>query len=431
MKDWDGEWLGRISGYGVSATCRRLRRGWWRARSPARRAVRAVGHVTDDQPGPGGRQLDELGLHPAAQRLPADRDQLARQHDEFRIQHGDHRGETGRESGGEQIEEPGVRAVLARLRGLGGPGDQPGRDLVMGARAAAELVVDAELPGQPGQHLRARQLLESARVRLGDLADQGHAGHRQEADLTGTTGEAAVQPPVDDEGGTEPLLVPQQDEVVVPARRAEPLFGHRDEVHVVLVLDRHRQKGGQLVQQGGGVPAGQVRGVPQPPGTGVEGPRRPDDDPVHIGAGQPGVLYRPVQRLRHLPHHGVGTPPRGAQLELPDRLTGHIGDGGDDPLGVHIQPSDMGGPRVHRVQLRIGPRPPGHGPGGDNQPGRLQPRQQLRGGGLGEPGQLSDPGPRQGPVLQQQIEGGPVVHGPQNAGVPGVVPATSAAPALC
>lgn len=111
---------------------------------------------------------------------------------------------------------------------------------------------------------------------------------------------------VDDEGGAEALLVPQQDEVLVAAGGAEALLGDGDQIDVVLVLHRHRQERGQLVQQGGGVPAGQVRGVPQPSGARVEGARRADDEPVDVGAGEPGVLHRPVQRVGDLAHHAVG-----------------------------------------------------------------------------------------------------------------------------
>ena len=76
-----------------------------------------------------------------------------------------------------------------------------------------------------GDGLGAGQLLEAAAVGLGDLADQGRARHRQEADLAGAAGPAAVQPAAEDEGGAEALLVPQQHEVLVAAGRAEPLLG--------------------------------------------------------------------------------------------------------------------------------------------------------------------------------------------------------------
>lgn len=178
------------------------------------------------------------------------------------------------------------------------------------------------------------------------------------------------------------------------------------------------------------MPAGQVRGVPQPPGARVEGARGADDDPVDVGAGEPGLLHRPVQRVGHLAHHAVGTPAGCRQLELPDRRPGHVRDGGDDAPLVHIEPRHMGGARVHHVELRVGSGAPLAGPGGDDQTGRLQPGQELRGGGLGQARELADPGAGERAVLQQQIEGGPVVHGPQYPGVPGVVPVIVDAPTL-
>jgi hypothetical protein len=109
-----------------------------------------------------------------------------------------------------------------------------------------------------------------------------------------------VQPPADDEGGAEAVLVPQEYEVLVAVRGAEALLGDGDEVDVVLVLDGHRQHGGELVEEAGGVPAGQVGGVPQPPGGRIEGPGRPDDDPVHLGPGEPGGFHGPVERVGDL-----------------------------------------------------------------------------------------------------------------------------------
>ncbi len=196
--------------------------------------------------------------------------------------------------------------------------------------------------------------------------------------------------------------------------RAEALLGDGDQVDVVLVLHRHRQERGQLVQQGGGVPAGQVRGVPQPPGARVERPRGADDDPVDVGAGEARVLHRPVERVGDLAHHAVGAPPGGGQFELPDGPPGHVRDGGGDAPPVHVEPGHMGGARVHRVELGVGSGASLAGPGGHDEPGGFQPGQQLGRGGLGEPGQLPDPGPGQRPVLQQQIQRGPVVHGPQD-----------------
>lgn len=164
------------------------------------------------------------------------------------------------------------------------------------------------------------------------------------------------------------------------------------------------------------MPAGQMGGVPQPPGAGVEGAGRADDDAVQIAPDEVGGLHGPVERVGDLPHHGLTrSTPRGAHLELPDHVPGDVRDGGPDPLGRHIEPGDVCGARVDRVQLGVGPRPPLGGPGRHHQPRRLQPCEQLRRGRLGQPGELPDPGTGQGPVLQEQIEGGAVVHGAEYA----------------
>lgn len=321
--------------------------------------------------GPGRGELGEFGLDQGPQQLAARGRQRAGEHDQAGVEHGGDGGETGGEPLGVLPQQLGERGVP--LVALDRTGQQPGRDL--GVRLVRG--PDAERGGEPGQRLGARKLLEAAAVRLDHLAYEGCARHRQETDLARTAGETAVQPAVDDEGGAEALLVPQEDEVLVLPGRAEALFGHRDQVHVVLVLHRHRQGRGQLVQQGGGVPAGQVRGVAQASRAGVEGAGGADDDPVHVRAGEPGLLDRTVQGARHLPGHALGPPPGGGQFELADGLTRHVGDGGDDPPGGHIEPRHVGGPGVDRVELGVGPRPPLAGAGGDDQPGGFQPGEEL------------------------------------------------------
>ena len=154
---------------------------------------------------------------------------------------------------------------------------------------------DAQLAGQLGDGLGTGQLLVATAVGLGDLPYERRAGHRQEADLARAAGPAAVQPSAEDERGTETALVPQQYEVLVSSGRAEPLLGDGDEVDVVLVLDRHGQRGREFVEEAGGVPAGQVRGVAQPPGVGVEGAGRADDEPVDV---VPGRAPPPSRRRR-------------------------------------------------------------------------------------------------------------------------------------
>jgi hypothetical protein len=134
---------------------------------------------------------------------------------------------------------------------------------------------------------------------------------------------------------------------------------------------------------------------------------------VHIGAGHPGGLHRAVQRVGHLPYDALGATARGGELELADGRSGDVGDGGADAQRGDVEAGGVGGACVDAVQLGVGARPALGGAGGHDQTRGLQPGQQLGGGGLGEAGELPDPGPGQGAVLEQQIECGTVVHGTQ------------------
>ena len=83
--------------------------------------------------------------------------------------------------------------------------------------------------------------------------------------------------------------------------------------------------------------------------------------------------------------------------------------------GVTSRPGRVGGARIDHVQLGVGARAALAGAGGEHQPRRLQAGQQLRGGRLRQAGELADPGPGQRAVREQQVEGGAVVHGAQDA----------------
>lgn len=84
-----------------------------------------------------------------------------------------------------------------------------------------------------------------------------------------------MQAPVDDEGGAQALLVPEQHEVVVSAGRTEALLGDGDQVDVVLVLDRHREVRGQLVQEGGECQPGRCEAYRSRPVLGSKAPGVP------------------------------------------------------------------------------------------------------------------------------------------------------------
>lgn len=170
------------------------------------------------------------------------------------------------------------------------------------------------------------------------------------------------------------------------------------------------------------MPAGQMGGVPQPAGVRVEGAGGAHHHAPQIGPHQSGGLRGAVQGVGHLPDHAGAASAGGREAELADGASGDVRDGGPDALRVHIDPGGVAGRGVDRVELRARSGSPLAGAGGHHKTGGLQPRQQLGGGRLGEPGQLADLRAGERSVFEQQVEGGAVVHRPQHAGVPGVVP---------
>src|SRR4051794_18869184 len=145
------------------------------------------------------RQVGQLDTHDLGEPLAAGAQDAAGQHDEGRVQDGDHRGEPESHPLAELLEEP-VAGTRCRER-LGDGGLR---------RTGAQ----AHRPCQCQDLSAAGELLEAARVAAADVSDDGRAGQRQEADLARTAGGASVQAPVDDEGRAEALVRPQQHEVV-------------------------------------------------------------------------------------------------------------------------------------------------------------------------------------------------------------------------
>lgn len=200
------------------------------------------------------------------------------------------------------------------------------------------------------------------------------------------------------------------------AGRAQPLFGHGGEVDVVLVLDRHRQGRGEFVEQGRGVPAREVGGVAQAAGVRVEGAGGADDEPVDVVAGEARGLHGAVEGVGDLADDGLGGPPsRGLELERTHRAAGDVGDGGEDALGSDVESGGVRGRRIDLVQLGVGAGSSLGGAGGEDEAGRFEAGEQLGGGRLGEAGELADPCAGQLPVLQEEVQGGAVVHGAQDA----------------
>ena len=127
-----------------------------------------------------------------------------------------------------------------------------------------------------------------------------------------------------------------------------------------------------------------------------------------------------VDGLEDVAHRVRAGPARGAELVVADRAPGDVGDRGEDPGRGHVEGHDVGGVGVHGVQLGARAGPAVGVAAGDDQPGVGQPGEQLGGGGLGEAGQLAELGARQRPVLEEQVERGPVVDAAEQAGGPGV-----------
>src|SRR5690606_30613800 len=84
-----------------------------------------------------------------------------------------------------------------------------------------------------------------------------------------------------------------------------------------------------------------------------------------------------------------------------------------DPLRADVEAGDVGTGRDDAVERRVG-SPVARLLADDlHQTAPFQPGERLRGGDLGEPGQLTDLPPGQRPGGEQQLEGGPVVDLPQ------------------
>jgi hypothetical protein len=162
-----------------------------------------------------------------------------------------------------------------------------------------------------------------------------------------------------------------------------------------------------------------MRRVPQLAGGPVDGARRADDRAVQVVVADARFRECAVHGLGHqlrrpsgdLRVDGVGLDPAGA-----DDGAGDVGNLGADAGVADRERGDVRGRRLDLVQRRVGPGAAADSAGGADQARGLETVQQLGGGGLGQPGQLADPGPGQRAVRDEQIERGPVVHRPQHPG---------------
>jgi hypothetical protein len=72
-----------------------------------------------------------------------------------------------------------------------------------------------------------------------------------------------------------------------------------------------------------------------------------------------------------------------------DHGAGDVGTGGHDPVGVDDHADDVGAARCDGVQLGVGTTTTGLLADARHQPALFEPLDQLRGGDLAEPGQLT------------------------------------------
>jgi hypothetical protein len=96
-------------------------------------------------------------------------------------------------------------------------------------------------------------------------------------------------------------------------------------------------------------------------------------------------------------------------------LPGDVHCGGHHVLGAHLDPDDVRGGRHHGVHLRVGAAAAGLLADPRDQAALLQPLHKLGRGHLGQPGQLAELGAGQWPLGEQQLQGGAVVQGTQEA----------------
>ena len=103
-------------------------------------------------------------------------------------------------------------------------------------------------------------------------------------------------------------------------------------------------------------------------------------------------------------------------LDPADHRTGDVGAGGDHPVRPDVHADDVGAARHDGVELGVRAAPAGLLADPGDQPALLQPLDQLRGGDLGQAGQLAELGAGQRAAFEQQLQRRTVVDRPQQAG---------------
>jgi hypothetical protein len=105
----------------------------------------------------------------------------------------------------------------------------------------------------------------------------------------------------------------------------------------------------------------------------------------------------------------------GRLLDPAEHRSGDVRAGGDGALGTDLDPDHERTRRDDRVQRGVRTAPAGlFADPGDESP-FLETFHQLGSGHLGQTRQLAELSTRQRPLVQQQLERGPVVDGPQES----------------
>ena len=180
----------------------------------------------------------------------------------------------------------------------------------------------------------AGQLLEAARVAAAYVAHQRGAGQRQEADLAGAAGGAAVEPAVDDDRRRRGPRPPTAGRSRRPrGARPDSQLGDGGEVHVVVDLGPGRRAASASRSSRSRVVPARAGGG-RSAAAGCAGRRRRVCRwrawcrSACAEAGRGGGAVEGVQHVAH--RVGPGSP-RGAQLVLADGAAGDVGDRGHDP----------------------------------------------------------------------------------------------------
>ena len=226
-------------------------------------------------------------------------------------------------------------------------------------------------------------------------------------------------PAVDHDGRTEAVVHPQQHEVLDAPGDAGGQLGDGGEVDVVVDVDRDARPRRRDARAGPGraSPAGAGRSA----AAASSGRRRPASR-WRGGARsrrQPGGRGGAVDRLDHVAHGVRARAARGAQLVLADGTTGEVGHRGQDPGRGDVERGHMGGVRVDGVELGARSGTTVGDPARDHQAGLFEPGEELARRRLGESGEVAELRPREGSVLEEEVQGGAVVDAAQHPwGVP-------------